>query len=162
VHGKQHILYKVLDVFGSKKLPTPPHKASQPRRDFLQQPNVGVRIALLRRLHHHGESSILWSHLPHLDTEPELPLEHTCNLSCNLRYSICRYKKHRSVSKFPGAIVAAAPLFYSTRARSQSESQDRLASTWDMLKNGALLAEADRVGFSVLITSDKGIGISNQ
>ena len=52
--------------------------------------------------------------------------------------------------------------FSTVPARSQSESQDRRASTWDMLKNGAWLAEADRVGFSVLITSDKGIGISNQ
>ena len=28
---------------------------------------------------------------------------------------------------------------------------------WDTLKNGALLTEAEKFGFSVLITSDKGI-----
>jgi hypothetical protein len=28
---------------------------------------------------------------------------------------------------------------------------------WDTLKNGALLTEAEKSGFSVLITSDKGI-----
>jgi hypothetical protein len=28
---------------------------------------------------------------------------------------------------------------------------------WDTLKNGALLTEAEKLGFSVLITSDKGI-----
>jgi len=28
---------------------------------------------------------------------------------------------------------------------------------WDTLKNGALLTEAEKVGFSVLVTSDKGI-----
>lgn len=37
------------------------------------------------------------------------------------------------------------------------EVRTALEMTWDMLKNGALLAEAERVGFSVLITSDKGI-----
>ena len=28
---------------------------------------------------------------------------------------------------------------------------------WDTLKNGALSTEAEKVGFSVLVTSDKGI-----
>ena len=37
------------------------------------------------------------------------------------------------------------------------EVRTALEMTWDMLKNGALLAEAEGVGFSVLITSDKGI-----
>lgn len=32
-----------------------------------------------------------------------------------------------------------------------------LEMAWDTLKNGALLAEAEKFGFSVLITSDKGI-----
>ena len=32
-----------------------------------------------------------------------------------------------------------------------------LEMAWDTLKNGALLTEAEEFGFSVLITSDKGI-----
>jgi hypothetical protein len=32
-----------------------------------------------------------------------------------------------------------------------------LEMAWDTLKNGALLTEAEKSGFSVLITSDKGI-----
>jgi len=37
------------------------------------------------------------------------------------------------------------------------EVRTALEMAWDMLKNGALLTEAERVGFSVLITSDRGI-----
>jgi hypothetical protein len=37
------------------------------------------------------------------------------------------------------------------------EVRTALEMAWDMLKNGALLKEAEGAGFSVLITSDKGI-----
>ena len=37
------------------------------------------------------------------------------------------------------------------------EVHTALEMTWDTLKNGALLTEAETFGFSVLITSDKGI-----
>ena len=37
------------------------------------------------------------------------------------------------------------------------EVSTALEMAWDMLKNGALLTEAEKFGFSVLITSDKGI-----
>ena len=37
------------------------------------------------------------------------------------------------------------------------EVSTALEMAWDTLKNGALLTEAQKFGFSVLITSDKGI-----
>jgi len=37
------------------------------------------------------------------------------------------------------------------------EVSTALEMGWDTLKNGALLTEAEKFGFSVLITSDKGI-----
>ena len=37
------------------------------------------------------------------------------------------------------------------------EVSTALEMAWDALKNGALLMEAEKFGFSVLITSDKGI-----
>ena len=37
------------------------------------------------------------------------------------------------------------------------EVRTTLEMAWDTLKNGALLTEAEKVGFSVLVTSDKGI-----
>ena len=37
------------------------------------------------------------------------------------------------------------------------EVRTTLEMAWDTLKNGALLTEAEKSGFSVLITSDKGI-----
>ena len=37
------------------------------------------------------------------------------------------------------------------------EVSTALEMAWDTLKNGALLTEAEKFGFSVLITSDKGI-----
>jgi len=37
------------------------------------------------------------------------------------------------------------------------EVSTALEMTWDKLKNGVLLMEAEKFGFSVLITSDKGI-----
>jgi predicted nuclease of predicted toxin-antitoxin system len=37
------------------------------------------------------------------------------------------------------------------------EVHTALEMEWDALKNGALLMEAEKSGFSVLITSDKGI-----
>jgi predicted nuclease of predicted toxin-antitoxin system len=37
------------------------------------------------------------------------------------------------------------------------EVRTALEMAWDTLKNGALLMEAEKSGFSVLITSDKGI-----
>ena len=37
------------------------------------------------------------------------------------------------------------------------EVRTALEMAWDTLKNGALLTEAEKSGFSVLITSDKGI-----
>ena len=37
------------------------------------------------------------------------------------------------------------------------EVSTALEMRWDALKNGALLTEAEKFGFSVLITSDKGI-----
>jgi len=37
------------------------------------------------------------------------------------------------------------------------EVRTALEMAWDTLKNGALLTEAEKVGFSVLVTSDKGI-----
>ena len=37
------------------------------------------------------------------------------------------------------------------------EVSTALEMAWDTLKNGALLTEAEEFGFSVLITSDKGI-----
>ena len=37
------------------------------------------------------------------------------------------------------------------------EVNTALEMAWDTLKNGALLTEAEKFGFSVLITSDKGI-----
>jgi predicted nuclease of predicted toxin-antitoxin system len=40
---------------------------------------------------------------------------------------------------------------------SSHEVRTALEMAWDTLKNGALLTEAEKVGFSVLITSDKGI-----
>lgn len=36
------------------------------------------------------------------------------------------------------------------------EVRTALEMAWDTLKNGALLTEAEKSGFSVLITSDKG------
>ena len=37
------------------------------------------------------------------------------------------------------------------------EVSTALEMAWDTLKNGALLTEAEKFGFSVLMTSDKGI-----
>lgn len=37
------------------------------------------------------------------------------------------------------------------------EVRTALEMAWDTFKNGALLTEAEKFGFSVLITSDKGI-----
>lgn len=40
---------------------------------------------------------------------------------------------------------------------SEHEVSTALEMAWDTLKNGALLTEAEKFGFSLLITSDKGI-----
>ena len=44
-----------------------------------------------------------------------------------------------------------------SRGLSGHEVSTAIEMAWDTLKNGALLTQAEKLGFSALITSDKGI-----
>jgi hypothetical protein len=58
MQGQQYVLDDVFDVFGTQEFPVTSHDAAYSRRNFLQQLNVGVRIASLRSLHETSEMAI--------------------------------------------------------------------------------------------------------